>query len=304
MAAWPANSLRAASSSSVKSPPILFSISNAPNNSPCGERRGTHSRLRVSKPSLRSTRRSTSRCASSRSTRRGSPLWITWPTTPASSGNRSSPSWMPSAGRPTSVRLALSQRKMLARSAANSCVEASAICCSNSSVRCVWFQPRLISRIFSRRSIRRRPRSRCRTAARPAPASRPIPGSWPGGRRGPRSCRAARAPPRFRIEGPAARRPRLRRIAASRGPGLRPAVPAAVPVSSPPKPGTATCHVPRSAGSHSRPRPLPATAATPSPETPASVRVLPPATGSALPVDRSVPGLHFAWSRPVPMYSV
>ncbi len=44
------------------------------------------------------------------------PVWITRPTMPVSSGRRSSPLGKPSAGRPTSSLRALSHRKMLARS--------------------------------------------------------------------------------------------------------------------------------------------------------------------------------------------
>ena len=54
------------------------------------------------------------------STRRGWPVCTTWPTTPESSGMRSSPPGTPSAGRPTSVWFGRSQRKMLARSASSS----------------------------------------------------------------------------------------------------------------------------------------------------------------------------------------
>ena len=61
-------------------------------------------------------------------TRRGWPVWTTWPTTPESSGMRSSPPRRPAPGRPTSMWLGRSQRKMLARSAPSSRVAASAIC--------------------------------------------------------------------------------------------------------------------------------------------------------------------------------
>ena len=126
-----ASSLSAASSSSVKLPDSLLISSNAPNSLPPRPRSGTQSSVRVSKPSFWSTLRSISCWPKSRSTRRGCPEWITCPTIPVSSGIRNSPPSTPNAGRPTSVFVSRSHRNTLARSAASSRVDASAICSSS-----------------------------------------------------------------------------------------------------------------------------------------------------------------------------
>ena len=167
MAAWAANSARASSSSGVNSPASLLITSNAPNRSPVrAAQRNAQQRARlVAELAIDlPIDRASARVACS--TRRGWPVAITWPTTPRSSGTRSSPPLTPKAGRPTSIWLGRSQRKMLARSAPTSRVAASAICTSSGSISRVWFHWLAISRIVSRRRIRWSCRCRRRTEAK------------------------------------------------------------------------------------------------------------------------------------------
>ena len=97
--------------------------------------------------------------------RRGEPCCTTWPAMPASSGMRSSPPATPSAGRPTSVRFGLSQRKMLARSAFSNRVAAWAICSKSGTISCVWFHWAARRRMVSSCSLRRCCASLFRTLA-------------------------------------------------------------------------------------------------------------------------------------------
>ena len=126
-AACAASSISACSSSAVKSPASLLMTSNAPNSSPLlAAQRHAQQRARLV-AELAVDLAIDRRCVGGTAMRRGSPLCTTWPTTPESSGMRSSPPLTPRAGRPTSVWLGRSHRKMLARSALSSLVAASAI---------------------------------------------------------------------------------------------------------------------------------------------------------------------------------
>ena len=87
-------------------------------------------------------------------------------------GNAQFAAGKPRAGRPTSVWFGRSQRKMLARSAPNSRVAASAIWTSSGSTSRVWFHWLAISRMASKRRSRLQvllPRSEPKPVHRPGP---------------------------------------------------------------------------------------------------------------------------------------